>query len=103
MRNRLGAAGQAFGITLGSVTVEEQAKRARRAATELSRATRSAKDAGLHAMADALGKAETAVLEANAADIERAEAAGTGSALIDRLRLNADRIAGMADGLRDLA
>ena len=85
------------------MTVEEQAKRARRAATELSRANRSAKDAGLHAMADALGKAETAVLEANAADIARAEAAGTGSALIDRLRLNADRIAGMADGLRDLA
>ena len=54
-------------------------------------------------MADALGKAETAVLDANAADIARAEAAGTGSALIDRLRLNADRIAGMAEGLRDLA
>jgi glutamate-5-semialdehyde dehydrogenase len=85
------------------VTVEEQAKRARRAATELSRTTRSAKDAGLYAMADALGKAETAVLEANAADIAQAEAAGSGSALIDRLRLNADRIAGMADGLRDLA
>ena len=54
-------------------------------------------------MADALGKAETAVLEANARDVERAEAAGTGSALIDRLRLTADRIAKMTDGLRDLA
>jgi glutamate-5-semialdehyde dehydrogenase len=61
------------------------------------------KDAGLHAMADALGKAETAVLDANATDIARAEAAGTGSALIDRLRLNPDRVAGMADGLRALA
>jgi glutamate-5-semialdehyde dehydrogenase len=81
----------------------EQAKRSRRAAVELSRATRSVKDAGLHAMADALGKAETAVLDANAADIARAEAAGTGSALIDRLRLNPDRVAGMADGLRALA
>ena len=85
------------------MTVEEQAKRARRAAVELSRAPRSVKDAGLHAMADALGKAETAVLDANAADIARAEAGGTGSALIDRLRLNPDRIAGMADGLRTLA
>ena len=73
------------------------------AATELGRATRSVKDAGLHAMADALGKAETAVLEANAADIARAEAAGTGTALIDRLRLNPDRITGMAEGLRSLA
>ena len=73
------------------------------AATELGRATRSVKDAGLHAMADALGKAETAVLEANAADIARAEATGTGTALIDRLRLNPDRITGMAEGLRSLA
>ncbi len=85
------------------MTVEEQAKRARLAAVELSRATRSVKDAGLHAMADALGKAETAVLEANAADIARAERAGTSGALIDRLRLNPDRIAGMAEGLRTLA
>ena len=85
------------------MTVEEQAGRARAAALILSRATRAAKDAALHAMADALGKAETAVLEANARDVERAEAAGTGSALIDRLRLTADRIAEMTDGLRDLA
>ncbi|HSU36153.1 MAG TPA: glutamate-5-semialdehyde dehydrogenase [Propionibacteriaceae bacterium] len=85
------------------MTVEEQAGPARAAALILSRATRTRKDAALHAMADALGKAETAVLEANARDVERAEAAGTGSALIDRLRLTADRIAKMTDGLRDLA
>ena len=54
-------------------------------------------------MADALAKAETAVLEANAADIARAEDSGTSAALIDRLRLTPDRVAGMADGLRDLA
>ena len=54
-------------------------------------------------MADALVKAETAVLEANAADIVRAENSGTSAALIDRLRLTPDRVAGMADGLRDLA
>ena len=85
------------------MTVEEQAGPARAAALILSRATRTRKDAALHAMADALGKAETAVLEANARDVERAEAAGTGSALIDRLRLTGDRIAKMTDGLRDLA
>ena len=72
-------------------------------AVELARATRSVKDAGLYAMADALDKAETAVLEANAVDVARAEAAGTSPALIDRLRLNPDRIAGMAEGLRGLA
>lgn len=85
------------------MTVAQQAERARVAARVLSSANRSAKDAGLHAMADALTKAETAILEANAVDVRRAEESGTGAALIDRLRLTPDRIAGMADGLRALA
>jgi glutamate-5-semialdehyde dehydrogenase len=57
----------------------------------------------LLAMADALAKAETAILEANQRDVSRAEANGTSAALIDRLRLNPDRIAGMVEGLRELA
>ena len=55
------------------------------------------------AMADALAKSETAILEANARDVARAEANGTSAALIDRLRLTPDRIAGMVEGLRELA
>jgi glutamate-5-semialdehyde dehydrogenase len=85
------------------VTVQEQAQKARTAALVLSSATRSAKDAALHAMADALAKAETAILEANDRDVARAEANGTSAALIDRLRLTPDRIAGMVEGLRELA
>ncbi len=85
------------------MTVREQALQARHAALALVNATRATKDAALLAMADALEKAETAILDANAADVARAEAAGTGAALIDRLRLTPDRIAGMADGLRALA
>jgi len=54
-------------------------------------------------MADALAKAETAILEANELDVSRAEANGTSTALIDRLRLSPDRIAGMVEGLRELA
>jgi glutamate-5-semialdehyde dehydrogenase len=54
-------------------------------------------------MADALAKSETAILEANQRDVARAEANGTSDALIDRLRLSPDRIAGMVDGLRELA
>jgi glutamate-5-semialdehyde dehydrogenase len=85
------------------VTVTDQAQHAREAARILARTPRAAKDAGLQAMADALGKAETAVLEANAVDVARAEANGTSPSLIDRLRLTPDRIAGMVQGLRDLA
>jgi glutamate-5-semialdehyde dehydrogenase len=85
------------------VTVQEQAQKARTAALTLSNAIRATKDAALLAMADSLGKSETAILEANARDVARAEANGTSTALIDRLRLTPDRIAGMVDGLRELA
>jgi glutamate-5-semialdehyde dehydrogenase len=54
-------------------------------------------------MADSLAKAETAILEANQRDVASAEANGTSGALIDRLRLTPDRIAGMVEGLRELA
>jgi glutamate-5-semialdehyde dehydrogenase len=54
-------------------------------------------------MADSLAKAETAILDANQRDVASAEANGTSGALIDRLRLTPDRIAGMVEGLRELA
>jgi glutamate-5-semialdehyde dehydrogenase len=85
------------------MTVRDQALRAREAALVLAGATRASKDAALHAMADALAKAETAVLDANASDIATAKENRTGDALIDRLRLTRDRIAGMVEGLRQLA
>ncbi|MCE3277020.1 MAG: proA [Propionibacteriaceae bacterium] len=85
------------------MTVQEQAQKARTAALTLSSATRATKDAALLAMADALAKSDTAILEANARDVSRAEANGTSAALIDRLRLTPDRIAGMVEGLRELA
>jgi glutamate-5-semialdehyde dehydrogenase len=85
------------------VTVQEQAQKARTAALTLGSATSATKDAALLAMADALAKAETAILEANERDVARGEANGTSAALIDRLRLTPDRIAGMVEGLRELA
>jgi glutamate-5-semialdehyde dehydrogenase len=85
------------------VTVADLARAAREAARVLFAATRASKDAALYAMADSLAKAETAVLEANGRDVTRAQESGTAAALIDRLRLTEDRLAGMVDGLRDLA
>jgi glutamate-5-semialdehyde dehydrogenase len=85
------------------VTVQEQARRARTAALTLNSATRATKDAALLAMADSVAKSETAILEANERDVTRAESNGTSAALIDRLRLTPDRIAGMVEGLRELA
>lgn len=83
--------------------MKEQAEKAKTAALRLSSATRATKDAALIAMADSLAKSETAILEANQRDVASAEANGTSAALIDRLRLTPDRIAGMVEGLRELA
>ena len=83
--------------------VEVVARRARVAATDLALATRATKDAALHAMADRLVADSGAILEANAEDVARAEEQGTGANIIDRLRLSDDRIAGMAQGLREVA
>ena len=85
------------------MAVQQQALAAREAAQTLATTTRARKDAALHAMADALAKAETAVLEANAADVRRAEEAGTGAALVDRLRLTPERGADQVDGHPDRA
>lgn len=81
----------------------DQAKAARTASQELVTLDRSTKDKALHSMADALASAEAQLLEANAADVRRAEEAGTESAIVDRLRLTPERVAGMVQGLRDLA
>jgi glutamate-5-semialdehyde dehydrogenase len=54
-------------------------------------------------MAEALGSREQEILQANAEDVLRAEAGGTPPNGVDRLRLTPERLAGMAEGLRDVA
>jgi glutamate-5-semialdehyde dehydrogenase len=88
---------------VSDISVAEAARRARTAANELVTATRAVKDRALFAMADALVAGTAEVLAGNEADVAAARAAGTATALIDRLTLTADRIAGMADGLRQTA
>ena len=64
--------------------------------------TTAQKNAGLLAMADALERHEEAILKANAIDLKAAQ--GTVSdVMLDRLRLNPERIKGMAAGIRDVA
>jgi glutamate-5-semialdehyde dehydrogenase len=79
------------------------ARRARAASHTLATASRAAKDGALLAMADALLEHRAEVLTANAEDVEAAEQRGTPSALVDRLRLDENRVEGMASGLRDVA
>jgi glutamate-5-semialdehyde dehydrogenase len=83
--------------------VHTVATRARDAAAELAALTRAEKDAALHAMADALDAATEDVLAANERDVRAGRDAGLADSLIDRLALDAGRVAAMADGLRDVA
>jgi glutamate-5-semialdehyde dehydrogenase len=57
----------------------------------------------VEAMASAVEADSGAILAANAADVERAHAAGTTGALLDRLSLDERRIAGIAGALREIA
>jgi glutamate-5-semialdehyde dehydrogenase len=79
------------------------AARSRDAAADLATLTRADKDAALHAMADALLQDADAVVTANARDLEAGRSSGMSDALLDRLALDGDRLAGMAQGLRDVA
>lgn len=79
------------------------AERARVAARRLARADRLVKDAVLTRLANLLDTRRAAIEEANAADVAAAQAAGLDEAMIDRLVLNADRIAAMGAGLCDIA
>jgi len=73
---------------------------ARKAALQLANVTSEDKNRWLNAMADAVEKNASALLKANAEDMERAVAKGISGAMLDRLKLNDQRIKGMADGLR---
>jgi glutamate-5-semialdehyde dehydrogenase len=60
-------------------------------------------DAALRAVADHLLAAENVVLEANSEDLRGGQEGGLAAPLIDRLRLDSDRLAQMAAQLRALA
>ncbi|MEU7822014.1 glutamate-5-semialdehyde dehydrogenase [Catellatospora sp. NPDC049133] len=85
------------------MSVIEHATRARTAAQVLATASRKAKDAGLAAMADALAARTPEILEANGLDVAAAREQGTPESTVDRLALSESRLAGMADGLRQIA
>ena len=85
------------------VEFRSQALAAREASRQLATLTRDEKDRALHAMADAVAAVEKKLLAANAVDVDAARRSGTPEAVIDRLRLDGDRVRGMVDGLRDVA
>ena len=86
-----------------TTTVPELARRAQAAVPALAAATTAEKNAGLRAAADHLEADRDGILEANAQDVARGEADGMAPGFLDRLQLDAERVAGMASGLRKVA
>lgn len=86
-----------------TAVVRDLAERARVASRRLALLTRAEKDAALLALADAVAAATDEVVAANAEDLQRGREGGMAAGLLDRLALDADRVAAVAQALRDLA
>ncbi len=89
------------------MTLPEQmtqlARQAKAAARELAKLSTAEKNSCLLAMADALEQNAAQIKAANAVDMETGAGLGLSTAMLDRLKLDDKRIAGMARGLREVA
>lgn len=83
--------------------MRDKGRRARAASREVARADAGIKNAFLFSLADILVAERRAILAANAEDLRAGRAVRLDEALMDRLALNEQRIAAMADGVRQVA
>ena len=83
--------------------LQQQGQAAKDAAYVLSTAGTARKNAALAAIADTLTQHQSQWLEANAQDVAAAKEAGIRPAMLDRLTLTPERIAGIVEGVRQVA
>ena len=83
--------------------LQQQGQAAKDAAYVLSTAGTARKNAALAAIADTLAQHQSQWLEANAQDVAAAKEAGIRPAMLDRLTLTPERIAGIVEGVRQVA
>lgn len=76
---------------------------AKKASRQMNRLGVLEKNDGLRNVASALEEKADRLLKANQVDVERAKKAGMKESLVDRLTLTRERIAGMAEGIRQIA
>jgi glutamate-5-semialdehyde dehydrogenase len=86
-----------------ATSVTDVCRAAKAGARRLAALDTVAKDAALHAIADALIARTPEILEANARDMDLGRENGLSDALLDRLALDEARVAAMADGVRKIA
>src|SRR5665648_516944 len=86
--------------------VETKVKAAKTASITLASTPTNIKDDALHAMAQGLDKYRGKILEANATDIANAQKLSDegklSQALVERLKVNDNKIDGMIAGIRDV-
>ena len=83
--------------------IGQMGQAARAAAVELATASAERKHAALIGAAESIRRNVPAILEANARDLQFGRDKGLSDAMIDRLRLDEDRLRGIEDGLRAVA
>lgn len=83
--------------------VRSKAAAAKKAAAELAVTSTAVKNRALLAMAQALRDRQAEILLANAEDMRQAAAKGMKASMLDRLKLTEQRLAGMAEGLEQVA
>jgi glutamate-5-semialdehyde dehydrogenase len=88
-------------VTVSSVA--EVCERARRASRALARTDTATKNAALRAIARALREREAEILAANELDLQAGREADIGAALLDRLRLDGERLEGIAAATEQVA
>jgi glutamate-5-semialdehyde dehydrogenase len=90
-------------MALATESVADLCRAAATAARTLAQVDTETKNRALHAIADALVARTPEILDANARDLDAGRANGLSEALMDRLRLDDERVAGIAAGARAIA
>jgi glutamate-5-semialdehyde dehydrogenase len=83
--------------------VQDLTRRAKAASERVAELASDVKDAALRLAADRLEAAAPEILRENAKDLEAGRANGLDAPMLDRLKLDAERIGGIANGLREVA
>lgn len=86
-----------------NVRALELADRAREAARPLGTSSREQRDGVLRSLGAAMRRAAPTILAANGSDLEQGGRDGLSEALLDRLRLDADRLEAMCVAVEDVA
>lgn len=90
-------------MTVIAASVDERLRLAKDAAREIALLDASRKTEVLDAISDALVSRSDEIVAANADDLDRGRTDAIGEALLDRLRLDAPRVASLAAAVRDVA